>query len=757
MAGIEYRLDWDVLASYFQFREITAPATPDTNDVRQYATDSGGISTMCWKNDAGNVTCLPTGGGTIPTGSGAVGAVAFWTGTSTLGSDVAHLFWDDTNDQLLIGINTGSHFGTDAGLVVDEDAHSAIIGHSAHSNTAIDSGAANFTRSRGTHASQSIVQSGDRLMRLVAQGYDGAVYPDAAAIDGEVDGTPGSGDMPGRLRFLTTPDGSSTLTERMRIGSDGKIFAGDSFTSGHTGTDGILEIDKNATNAILSLAAHQTSAGTLSGLFMHRSRGTHTSPSILSDGDNVGFILAKGYGSDYHDLAYLLFQVDGIPGSNDMPGRILFATTPDGSASAIERFRIGSAGQWGIGGATFGAAGNPFVSGGASAAPVWRAGWIFNADNRLSGGVVQFTPTYDLISSGHAALQYNNLGSVATLTVGKAIDALTITGTLSTTTTSPDQRNLNGLYIEMVDADNGTGDHRVRPILALVQTSATTGLFGHKAAAIQGTAQATGSSDADLAGITGETIAIASTPAGRAFSLLATQGGVANKAVGLYFGDTGNSWYRGIDFTNATGFSNAAMMLATGATSGKIAWSSGGSVGSSVADSVWLGDPSVCAIGTAVGNQILALVTSRTSGGALSHLATQTQPNSTDTGDAAHSANFTLSAVSATNELAVRAFTLSVTNNLTGGGHLQNARCIDLAATANASTVIDTLSYILFNAPTKTGTITTTIGLNALNMSNADFMFAVPGDTTVPSSTFTGRIKIIDAGGTTRYIPYSNS
>lgn len=38
----------------------------------------------------------------------------------------------------------------------------------------------------------------------------------------------------------------------------------------------------------------------------------------------------------------------------------------------LERFRIGSAGQWGIGGATYGSAGAMFMSNGASAAPSWQ-------------------------------------------------------------------------------------------------------------------------------------------------------------------------------------------------------------------------------------------------------------------------------------------------------------------------------------------------------------------------------------------------
>lgn len=63
----------------------------------------------------------------------------------------------------------------------------------------------------------SIVQSGDVVFGIYAQGYDGAVYRDVAGIKMSVDATPGSGDMPGRMSLYTTPDGSSTATEALRI------------------------------------------------------------------------------------------------------------------------------------------------------------------------------------------------------------------------------------------------------------------------------------------------------------------------------------------------------------------------------------------------------------------------------------------------------------------------------------------------------------------------------------------------------------
>ena len=69
----------------------------------------------------------------------------------------------------------------------------------------------------------TIVQSDDRLGGINFAGSDGTHFRPAALIQGRVDGTPGTSDMPGRLEFRTTSDGASTPTERMRIRSDGHV------------------------------------------------------------------------------------------------------------------------------------------------------------------------------------------------------------------------------------------------------------------------------------------------------------------------------------------------------------------------------------------------------------------------------------------------------------------------------------------------------------------------------------------------------
>lgn len=85
-----------------------------------------------------------------------------------------------------------------------------------------------FNKSRSaTVGTNTIVTSGDGLGTITWQGANGSSYTSAASITGSVDGTPGaSNDMPGRLVFSTTADGSGTPTERMRIASDGNVGIG---------------------------------------------------------------------------------------------------------------------------------------------------------------------------------------------------------------------------------------------------------------------------------------------------------------------------------------------------------------------------------------------------------------------------------------------------------------------------------------------------------------------------------------------------
>ena len=69
----------------------------------------------------------------------------------------------------------------------------------------------------------AIVSSADVLGTFASRGYDGANYITSASIQMIVDGTPGTNDMPGRIIFNTTPDGTNGSLERMRIDNAGRV------------------------------------------------------------------------------------------------------------------------------------------------------------------------------------------------------------------------------------------------------------------------------------------------------------------------------------------------------------------------------------------------------------------------------------------------------------------------------------------------------------------------------------------------------
>jgi hypothetical protein len=135
----------------------------------------------------------------------------------------------DANGRFLVGTSAArsNFFNTTVSSALDvEVSTDALIEFSGIRNRNNADGAViALAKSRGTTAgSNTIVTSGDGLGRVSFQGSDGSEFVEAAVIQAEVDGTPGANDMPGRLVFSTTPSGSSSPTQRMRIRADGIIL-----------------------------------------------------------------------------------------------------------------------------------------------------------------------------------------------------------------------------------------------------------------------------------------------------------------------------------------------------------------------------------------------------------------------------------------------------------------------------------------------------------------------------------------------------
>jgi hypothetical protein len=86
------------------------------------------------------------------------------------------------------------------------------------------------------------------------------------------------------------------------------------------------------------------------GVTCATSRGTRAIPTIVQNGDEIGYTQYGAYdGAAYRYTGYINCTVDGVPGSGDMPTALNFYTTPDGSTSYALRMKIDQAGNVGIG------------------------------------------------------------------------------------------------------------------------------------------------------------------------------------------------------------------------------------------------------------------------------------------------------------------------------------------------------------------------------------------------------------------------
>jgi len=148
------------------------------------------------------------------------------------------------------------------------------------------SGSANLDLRKSRNAtigSHTILQNGDNIGGIVFRGSDGTQFENAAGIFAQVDGTPGTDDMPGRLTFSTTADGTNSYTERMRIDSSGNVLVGK--TASNTATAGI---ELRATNQVTITRSSNTP------LIINRLSNDGTITKFQKDGTNIGSIGNNG-------------------------------------------------------------------------------------------------------------------------------------------------------------------------------------------------------------------------------------------------------------------------------------------------------------------------------------------------------------------------------------------------------------------------------------------------------------------------------
>jgi hypothetical protein len=136
--------------------------------------------------------------------------------------------------------------------------------------------------------STTIVADGNRLGEIDFSGSDGTDFTIAASIRGEVDGTPGANDMPGRLVFSTTADGASSPTERMRIDSSGRVEIGAAIGAGAN-----AELYAKTNTYYQAIYGWADGSGTAYGGVFHASAGNSTQYGVYGY-VNTSSIYASG-------------------------------------------------------------------------------------------------------------------------------------------------------------------------------------------------------------------------------------------------------------------------------------------------------------------------------------------------------------------------------------------------------------------------------------------------------------------------------
>jgi hypothetical protein len=373
---IRYGLQWQALQDYFAIEESTIIASlgeggagvPPDNHVWIYAKDKSSTSALYWRNDAGTEFDLSTMVG----GSGASGRVAFWSGTSTLSSNAAFL-WDNTNKRL--GVNVSSNT-----LSFEVECESSTDGPQ---YTRYGSGGGALWTMRGatnTQASPGQVSADLLLGGIGGQGRDNAgnwsanvaviAFKAREAFTSSARGT--------YITFEPTRVATTTRAEAMRLIWDTTSAGFPILLIGRTtptsNTNACIDISGNGAvsggGQVNLYAFGSAVAANFRGL---HARGTPAGPTASSTDDPMAALSALGYdGSAYVGRqAGILLCAGSLWSGSNRETYIRFDTTANASTTNTERFRMGPSGQFGIGGATYGTAGNFFRSGGASAAPTW--------------------------------------------------------------------------------------------------------------------------------------------------------------------------------------------------------------------------------------------------------------------------------------------------------------------------------------------------------------------------------------------------
>ena len=148
-------------------------------------------------------------------------------------------------------------------------------------------------------------------------------------------------------------DLASAPADSLVIDSSGRVLVGTSSARSNfynTTAGAVLQVEglggRGDSRRIAVMGSDNTAESGGGLLLAHQRSGSIGGNTILQSGDDIGVVTFQGNdGTDFVEAAVIEAEVDGTPGANDMPGRLVFSTTADGASSPTERMRISANGN----------------------------------------------------------------------------------------------------------------------------------------------------------------------------------------------------------------------------------------------------------------------------------------------------------------------------------------------------------------------------------------------------------------------------
>jgi hypothetical protein len=205
----------------------------------------------------------------------------------------------------------------------------------------------------------------------------------------------------------TNPDSTPFVVD-----STGKLLVGTptSVTSS-VSQQSLFQVYSTSSSSSSIQIGNYTNGVNAAGLHFDKSRGSLGTNTVLQSGDYIGSIKFNGAdGTNLVRAATIDCTVNGTPGTNDMPGRLVFSTTADGASSPTERMSIDSSGA--------------LILTGSTAQKATGTTWSNPSDQRLKSNISDYPKgTAELMQVRVREWEYNGKGGTVAGTKGLGVIA----------------------------------------------------------------------------------------------------------------------------------------------------------------------------------------------------------------------------------------------------------------------------------------------------------------------------------------------